>query len=299
LSDQTLEQAIRYASILNSKYVFICDGVNIECYAKEGEGKSYVRQIGLPHYDEMINGIHIPANPVRKMIQRTKLSEKINRNDYYWCIGEDTPTMISNCIVNLAEAFLDTSHSIKSGIHNGIEFVEDLGLSYRRYGDASGGDFGTGDYRLLLVKFPNKKIFIYGFSIQTTGKTINDIKYGNSSGKSVLVVSVTDDKKDTVAVQINLNTFLEVKNGQSMISHNGKFGIKKAKSHKFISKVEMSAPDLIREGKVILGSIPVDKLLYIDQVEMMDFISNLIKYCDLRMKYKKSIRRKKRTSILS
>ncbi len=148
---------------------------------------------------------------------------------------------------------------------------------------------------MSFANYLNNPGYIYGFSIQTIGKTINDRKYGNSSGKSVLVVSVTDDKKDTVAVQINLNTFLEVKNGQSLISHNGKFGIKKARSHNFISRVEMSAPDLIREGKVVLGSIPADKLLYIDQVEMMDFISNLIKYCDLRMKYKKSITRKKRT----
>ena len=299
LSDQTLEQAIRYASNLNAKYVFICDGINIECYAYENKNSGYILQIGLPHYSEMIKGIFIPANPINKLIQRTKLTKKINRKDYYWCIGENTLPVVHNSVVNLAEAFLDSSHRINPQTHNGIEFIEDLGLSYRQYGDASGGQFGTGDFRLLLVKHSNRKSYIYGLSVQATGKMINDPKYGYSAGKSVLVVTVRDDKTDTVAVQINLNEFLERKNGEIIITHNGKFAMKNAKSQEFISNVEMNDPELVNEGKVVLGKLPADKLLYIDQTEMMDLISNLFRYCNLRMKYKKSLRRKNRTPNLS
>lgn len=296
LSDQTLEQAIKYASLLSAKYVFICDGVNMFCYSKEEKGKRYVPQIGLPDYDEMIGGVHVPVKPRRKINRRTKISNSINYSDYYWCIGEDTPPEIRKCVINLAEAFLDTSRKIKPMTYNGIEFIEDLGLSYRRYGDASGGQFGTGDFRLLLVKFPNKKTYIFGLSIQVTNKTINDIKYGNSTGKSVLVVSVTNGKEDTVAVQINLNTFLDIKNDQILISHNGKFGIKKARCKEFVSKVQLSSPNLVSGGKVYLAELPIDQLLYIDQIEMMDFISNLLNYCNLRMKYKKSITRKRKSA---
>lgn len=197
----------------------------------------------------MIKDVQIPDEPIEEVILRTKLSDQINQMEYWCRIGEDTPINKHRGINKLAETFQNLWIKMPTHLHeSGIEFVEDLGLSYRRYNDASGGEFGTGLYRLLLIKHSNRKSCIYGLSIQTTGKTLNNPKYGNSTGKSVLIVSVKGMQTDRILVQISLNEFLEVE--RIIVRHNGKFGFKKANSQKFISKVEKTDPDLVDNGKI-------------------------------------------------
>ncbi|RJE47922.1 hypothetical protein A7K50_01375 [Dehalobacter sp. MCB1] len=291
LSDQALEQATNYANDLFATYVIISDGNEISCYAYEEESDNYHLLNGLPTYDEMLKRERLKAEIDGEPFIRTDLTSVSNFLDYDWCIGEDTPPAKHRHIVNLAEALLDCSHKIPIGTYTGgIEFLADLGLSYRRYGDASGSDFGSGVYRLLHIKLSNRESNIYGFSIQTVGKTENDPKYGNLTGKSVLIVSVSGDQTDEMLVQINLNVFLQEINDKLIITHNGKFGMKNARSEEFRSRIQEFNPDLINNGRVLLGTLPADKLLYMDDLQMTELLVNLIRYCDHRNRYKAYLR---------
>jgi hypothetical protein len=81
------------------------------------------------------------------------------------------------------------------------EVISDLGIQYRKYGDASGGGFGSEYYRVLRVKDKEiNKEFIIGFAITTTGKMIKDAKYGTSDGKSVLIIIKNDGEYDEMSV---------------------------------------------------------------------------------------------------
>lgn len=139
---------------------------------------------------------------------------------------------------------------------------------------------------MLLVKQRNKLAVIYCFSIQSMGKTLNDPKYGNSIGESALIISISSNQKDEMLVQINLNSFLNLVNDKMRITHNGKFGIKNALKKEFISRVQEIEPDLIDNGRVVLGFLPVDELLYMDNKYMTELLVNLIRYCNHRNQYK-------------
>ena len=136
-------------------------------------------------------------------------------------IGEDTEEYKIPTIVNLDDALWDYSHKLSGMISDNLEVIEDLGINYMNYNDASGGGFGSGYYRLFLINnIKQNKQFISGLSIIATGKTVNDAKYGNRDGLTVLLVCRNDGDYDETSVQINLNRFLHINEGVASFSHN-------------------------------------------------------------------------------
>ena len=137
-------------------------------------------------------------------------------------------------------------------------------MKIRHYENASGGVW-DGYYRIFLVK--NLKFnteFLIGFAIFSTIKTVNDPKYGNSQGTSVLAICYCDEKIDQMSVEINLNKFLKVdeKNKKAIFMHNGASGKKGFRKAEFIKYVQNKNENLV---------------------------SNLIEYAVYRSEYKNSL----------
>lgn len=293
LSSQTFKQASTYADEIEADYVFITNGDEILCWHYNQDKESYEKVSHIPNYKEMLsNEIEIEEYKPYQ-IERLSLEEcdtdLFEEMIEYGKLGEDTPNKIKRSVFNLYQCLMDLSHTFPNIERSSFRVVEDLGLKYLNYGDASGGSFGTGFYRVLLIEDIDGNSRLINLGIMATGKTINDKKYGNSEGKSVLVVSLDDFDKDYMIVQINLNKFMTVLEGKMKITHNGVVAMKNAKKEELIELVKEENSKLINGAKIILGEANSNNLLYMDTPDLVDMISNIIDYSIVRDKYKKSV----------
>lgn len=292
MSSQTYDQCRRYIDELGGKYIFITNG--IEIYAWHTDGKITEELSVLPDYQEMLNEnlkiqVYEPENCLRCSFNELNAMSEEELYDTNF-IGDDTPKHLWKHIVNLGDCIFDTEHNALKKQFNGFEIIEDLGISWLNYGDASGSDFGTGIYRSLLIKDQSGNNQVISFSIMPVGKTENDPKYGNLTGKSSLVVSFRDFKVDYTVVQINLNTCLKLESNKLTLWHNGAVMKKGARKEELIRRVKSVSPSMIRNGKIYLGTLPSDKLMYLDSNEVMDTLCNLILYSLIRNEYKLDLR---------
>ncbi len=270
LTTQVFHQCEVYANELSAEYIIILNGIEMECYHVAQNGK-YEMLSKIPTYKNMVSGNFIIKN---REYQYTRYStgnwfttnKDLSQNEY---IGEYTPNYLMPHIINLADCVYDTSHKLPSQKHNNISIIDDLGVCYLGYGDAPGGNFGTGMYRSILIEDNQKNNQIISFGIAVTGKTNDDLKYGNSTGKSVLVVSMQDFAVDYTVVQINLNKFLSYKDNTLFISHNGAVMSKNAHKEDLIKLISANNSSLVKNNTICLGEYPTNKILFMDSLEII------------------------------
>ena len=186
----------------------------------------------------------------------------------------------------------DETKKLTSLTSSRFSLLEDLGVRYRKYNDNSDGGFGSGDYRIFLVKdLKFNTEFLTGFTILTTSKLHNDIKYGNQTGKSVLCVMYCDGKIDETSVQINLNKFLKVDevNKKAIFTHNGASGKRGFRKAEFIKYVQNKNANLVRGENFYFGETDFSVPLTLKNSDVMNLISNLIEYAVYRSDYKNSL----------
>lgn len=292
MSSQTYDQCRRYIDELGGKYIFITNGIEIFAWHTDGEKTEELST--LPEYQEMLNEnlkiqVYEPENYRRLSFNELNVMSEEELYDTNF-IGEDTPKYLWKHIVNLGDCLFDIEHSVLKKQFHGIEIADDLGISWLNYGDASGGNFGTGLYRSILIKDQSGNNQVLSFSIMPVGKTENDSKYGNSTGKSSLIVSFQDFKVDYTVVQINLNKCLKLESNKLTLWHNGVVMKNGARKEELIRRVESFSPSMIRNGKIYLGTLPSNKLMYLDSNEVMNTLCNLILYSLIRNQYKLDLR---------
>lgn len=293
LSSQTLKQASAYADEIGADYVFITNGNEILCWYYNKDKDRYEKVAHIPSYKEMLsNEIEIEEYKPYQ-IERIGLeefnSEVFEEMIEYGILGEDTPNKIKGNVINLYQCLMDISHTFPNIQKSSFKVVEDLGLKYLNYGDASGGSFGTGTYRVLLIEDSDGNNRLINLGIMATCKTIDDKKYGNSQGKSVLVVALDDFDKDYMIVQINLNKFMTLSEGKIKITHNGVVAMKNARKEELIELVNSKNSKLISRDKIVFGEVNSNYLLYMDTPALVEIIANIIDYSIIRDKYKKSV----------
>lgn len=296
-SEQVIEQAYNYASLTNAKYFILVNGVRIKCYKMEGD-KAVSLSNTLTYSDMIIDNIVIDEN--------VNSFERLDYDKYFdinalskepWIeskIGEDTSKVLIPHIINLDDCFLDTNYQLDHIKCNNFELVEDLGTQLRQYNDASGGGFGTGTYRSFIIKDNrNDQNFLIGFSIIATGKTVNDPKYGNTDGKSVLVIIVNDGDTDEMSVQINMNQYLSVAvDNKVRLTHNGAVKRRGAKKEDLFAYIEHYTDNLVANGRIDFGELDCSKSLTMASNDVIAFVSRLIEYAVYRNEYKKGLSRK-------
>ena len=212
-SMQVFEQAKNYAELVGAKYIILVNGVNIQFYHLNEE--NFYKPIeGILNFSDMIDE-NFDYEEENFEFQRLDYADYFDFDflqQFDWFeskIGEDTPRNLIPCIINFDDCLWDKTKKLTALTSSRFSLLEDLGVYYRNYKDASGSDFGTGYYRIFLVKDCEKNFeFLTGFAILSTGKTVNDPHFGNRQGQSVLCVMYYDGKIDETAVQINLNQFL-------------------------------------------------------------------------------------------
>lgn len=297
-SAQVINQAENYAYCVNARYYILVNGINLQSYGLTEKG-TYNAIAGVLNYDEMLKSKY-------EYINNSLNFQRLNYSDYFnldtlkrfdWFsdkIGEDTPESYVPFIMNLDDCFLDNNVRLPYLSNKRFSLIDDLGVQFRQYDDASGGGFSAGFYRVFFIEDLELKIhFLCGFTIMTTRKTTNDPKYGNRNGQSVLVIIYNDGNTDEMSVQINLNKFLSINQEKRIacLYHNGavtRKGAIKLDLFKYISEYNSK---LIENQKVQLGRIDYSVPLTLENKDVIETVSNLVEYAVYRDEYKDKLKK--------
>ena len=287
ISDTTIQQVMRYADAMECDYMFLTNGIEMLCYKYDETQKQYFELCDMPTYSDMISG---KANymPAREPLVRPTLEQTHNnliQKKYIdeWIIGSATEKRILPYIVNLFECLMDTTHLLPKKEAQGFTLVKDYGVRMMSYGNAAGYNYFA-PYRSFLIcdEDRNHQFASLGFNA-----------YGND--KTILCVAVDDYKKSHHALQLLVDTYMNIQNHIATFWHNGRIAVghqgsgKASELKKFITQ---KCPAIIQNEKIVLGSVPTDKILYLDDAEMSDFVYNLINYALLRDEYRNILKEK-------
>lgn len=278
-AQQVIDQAYGYAKEIGAPYFIVTNGFEMNFYHVDHKVKAYKPIDGHLTYENLLSG-EITFIDKRNDSAQTSYDE---------IIGEDTDPRLIPSILDLSDCLYDESHRLSRLTSDSFRILEDLGVQYRKYSDASGGGFGTGEYRVIrLMETKRNRELCIGFSMTCTGKVINDPKYGTTDGKSVLVVMKNDGDRDEMAVQINLNQCLIVDETRSTLIHNALITRKGKTRQGLIDYIRSRSPRLLHGDQIVLGTLDTSRDLYMENNDVVQLISNAIEYAVYRDEYKHS-----------
>lgn len=291
---QVYEQAVKYASAIGAPYIILTNSIYMLAFHLDKKG--YYQEIETNvAWDKMLKGLYQVKNVFQEF---ARLEYKkyydidfIKSQEWsYLIIGDDTNDRLVPVIVNLSDCLLDYKSKMPRTKKGNLELVEDLGVQYRVYNDASGGGFGTGEYRTFLMKdVVRNSFFMIGFALLTTGKTTNDPKYGNRQGMSVLVIFRNDGNKDEMSVQINLNKFLRLNGTRAVLTHNDAVTRKGARKEEALNYISAKNDSLVVDGRIYIGEFDTSKPISFDDVKTREIFWRLIEYSIYRDEYKEKL----------
>ena len=293
---QVIEQASRYANEIDAKYIILINGISVSFYHRDKNGQ-YCEIEKILSYRQMMEdefeNIQREKNFVRLSCEDYfNLDYLRSIDDFYDVVGEDTPTSFIPFIMNLHDCLLDMTHQLPMLQSGNLNLIKDLGVQYRTYNDASNGNFGAGYYRTFLVELKSEHIhFLCGASLMATGKTYNDPKYGNSTGKSVLSIFINTGNIDETVVQINLNSCLTISNKVATLVHDGRITRKGGRKQELLKYIVDNNPSLVKKNLIYLGEMDFSGYLFLTNGDVAETVSNILEYAVYRNKYKMSLKK--------
>lgn len=291
LTDKVADQAIRYCNTLGAKYMIITNGIDLEFAVYDESSDVYIVLDEILPYDKMINKIYsIPEIPEEEFVRFTldQLQDQNLLSEYNdsgtWIFGEGTSDKLRSFAVNFYQSLLDTNHQLPKATHKCFELLEDIGLRNMDYSNAGGGHY-NGIYRSFLVKDRFSEPQIISFSIFGTDA---NFRREHRNSYTSLTVAIDRFKTSHNSLQYNLDryaTFLP--NNQVLFLHNGQ--ISGFKSDDVKSMIALNGDGVkVDSSGIELGSIAFNKVLFLDDKDVSEFIYNLIEYALLREEFRKS-----------
>lgn len=287
LNDRVISQVIEYQNILGCEYIGIVNDKNIEdmiIYKVEDDGE--LLQIdGVPQYNELLSKIGLqfspPFSPPERYSYKEIISTKYLEELYYdlGIIGQDTPKRLWPIIGELNN-FLEAEEIDKNlpYTYGDITICEDIGSSLLNFGNASGAIFTT-LYRGFIIKGLNGNDEICRIAINSVGRTVNHPKYGNRKGTTVLNVAVDNfDKASDHVLELCLDRWLKLTNKCFELWHDGRMSMIKSKI--VISYISEKAPQLIKDGGIYLGMLPMN--MPINWEIARELLARILLYASIR-----------------
>ena len=267
LGDAEIQQVCDYADCLGADYIAVTNGIDMIVARYSEESNQYIELKSFPEYETMLKGegdvlLVEPPKP------RFSYDELENNRSF---------------LTNLWECFLDTSHSLQEREYKIFTLLKDYGIRLLSCGNASGGTY-QGAYRSFLVKYHEKTFFM----------NLSFFDYGTST---ILTVSVDQDNhRPHNALQYSVDKNI-VRIGEAYhFYHNGRIAVGKigsGKSSELKELLENLYPVIIKNGKIELGTVHNNELLYMDTPEIMTLVENLLSYALIRDEYREICKRKR------
>ena len=296
LTDNVVDQAIRYCDIVGGKFIVITNGKEIKMAAFDEKNETFFFLDKVLPYKEMVAEEYVIPDFKFEMFTRFEMAELENQkmiSDYNeqgpWTFGADTMPALRTFAVNLYQALLDIDHKLPVKKFKTFELLEDFGQRYMDYGNAGGGHY-DGIYRSFLVSDRFNETQIVSLSIFGTD---SNFRGENRGSYTSLVVSIDRFKTSHNSLQYNIDRYAKIHpDGVIEFIHNGKIG--NFKSADVIEKVHMYGDCLKVSNAVIeLGELHSNKILYLDDYEVSAFIYNLIEYALLREEVRRDAKKKR------
>ena len=297
LDEKAEAQAFGYSDDLISIYTVLTNGHLTYCYKYDETERKYIQIENLPKYEGMLTGECVPIEPIepKERIPYDKLEEElqnsIKNNDIYplYLIHKCTLPELALPSFNLLEGLLDESVKMPTGDYGLFELLEDYGVRYLTYGNASGGRY-DGYYRSFLVNVDgNTEFYSLGFN---TYRNFEESERRENLTYTILCVAHDDEKLYHHALQLSIDQST-VADGQTIkFYHNGKITVGNqgsGKASELKELVEKRYPKIVMGDKFYLGSITADHLLRLDEPDVIDLIVNLISYSIVRDEYREIV----------
>lgn len=291
LTDKVVEQAVRYCDIVGAEYFIITNGIDLEIFKYIEEIDDYQRLESVISYNEMLsgNGTVLPMEdkPPRftlKQLEDIDLMREYSEADV-WVFGGDTPAKYIPFVVNLYQALLDEEHRLPVAKFWNYEMLEDLGVRYYDYSNGGGGHF-NGLFRSFLIKDCDGESQILSFSMFGIGESgeYNKVKINRKSVTSFFV-AIDKFKVSKAILEYNVDTFVELSGGKASFKHNGRISsLPSDELRAYIA--EHSELIQLKGDEMDLGSIPTNRLLYLDAGEESKLLYVFMEYALLREKFR-------------
>ncbi|KAB2952906.1 type I restriction enzyme HsdR N-terminal domain-containing protein [Heliorestis acidaminivorans] len=300
LTDKVFSQVFNYDEIVLADTVAVTDGNYIVFSSWDHEDKKYKGLEKLLQYQDLLKKGSIPLAKIEQVPWERPKFEDLQTDevieDFYMqgYIGEDTDQELYSFIINLACCLQDDSERLEDLNINGIKFIQDGGLRYTSYGDASGGNF-PGIYRFFILE-QNGSNQIVSINIFAVGKFEKDPTYGTRKGQTVLFVAIDDFEKSHASLHLSIDRHVEVNGHKYKIYHDGSLTagrLGRAKNRDVIEYVKKHAPWLLDiENRIYLGEIDNSKEIRINNGDIKKFLGRIIEYSFIRDDFRKSMIKK-------
>jgi hypothetical protein len=297
LTDEVLEQVIKYKNKLGCAYYGVTNGNEYRWFVHDSVKKELVQ---LPKYGDLVKHTKLKCIREEEPLERSPL-EVVQSPEYIGVlkkegyIGEDTPNNLWPVISDLFEFILSGEIPEKLPIiSDKIKLIDDLKISYRKYGNAAGGTW-PGIYRRFIVEDGKSEHQIYSIGIMGKDKLTNDPQLGNTQGNTVLIVAIDDYDKRHNSLQMNIDASFEIIGNACKITHDGKItvGNKGAASPQSLFEfMRGRGVDSIFDNRIHLGSIPSNNS--ITWQNSREFFMRVLNYAYYRDEFRKTWESSKR-----
>ena len=282
--DEAFNQLYDYAAELNCKYCCLTNGEENFCYCFDEDKNYYVKIEKLPTYSEMLQGKYSPA-PFEEPPPRIKFEELEEKYQIYvddGSIGTDTPKRFAVPMVNFLECLLDINHKFPAKHYKIFSVIEDYGIRKLTVGTTSGGTFDE-VCRAFVVNYNGIEKFIsMSVSNYGNGKTTINIAIDRENDSHHSLECVVDNNFEVIADRIKFFHSGRITKGRGALKIAGLREI-----------VATKYPQIIDGKKFYLGTLTHNRLWYLDDIEVMQVIENLISYALIRDDYREIFSSKK------
>ena len=288
LIDRTLTQVTGYDAVAQAGLVIITNGADVAIHEKRNG--HYQALATIPSYQHMLEREQrklrlLPTQPIYPRPCHKPLRKKVVQaiiDDGF--IGQETPASLHSFLVNLLGFLDDNQQRLARYKCKGFKYIEDKGIRFTSFGNASGGAW-TGHYRYFLVNHKDED-HILSMNIVARGTSPVKTEAGIFSSETMLTVAVDNYDKSHMSLQLALDRFVEVQGGLYTIWHNGTLTNGKkgsVKRQEILDYITEHAPDMVdRHSRIILGQLSNEEPITWQQPATKKLVTNLIRYALLR-----------------
>jgi hypothetical protein len=292
LGDDALDQALRYHSAIggSAPIIAITNGLETRWYRASGKDR-VERIVHAPGFLEMLAGVLPTALAQRELPPRPD-ARKVPAATLRWMLaegilGEGSPVEHYPYLANLAGLLLLERNSPTLRGRPGCFTVEGSGIRSTYFGNAAGGKW-IGNYRYFLIKDARGDAQIVSISVLGMMLVRDHPKFGNTSGRTMLIVAVDDFDKRHNSLQLDLDRFVYASEETATLWHDGTLTRGKrgaARRAEVIAYMRQRTPQLVDGTRIRLGTVPVRTPISWEDAE--DLIYNVIEYALARDAYRR------------
>ena len=291
LDDTMVAQAKGYTERLECKFFMLTNGKRTLCFYLDEEGKRLPIK-SFREYTAMLNEEYTEL-PEEEPFERRTFEEIENAPAYFvydvtpYEMGEETTDDGEKLIFcsNLWECLLDTDYEFVPYDYEIFHMVNDYGVRRISWGNTSGGHFGDCRCRSIGVKYKGEsKIVSFAFC----SYVLKNADRGRTG--FFVVIESKGHIHSSLQIPMDAKNILQMNGSTCSINHTGRITVGNTGAGKISELKEFVRKEYpkIIDGKLFkLGELPTDRLLYLSDEKVCDFIENVISYALIRDEYRK------------